>query len=123
MSRGSRRASDGRLAFVEVADLHRLGSPGESPHASRTRRGESLIDLFAPAHENQPAAELPSADAGVDDGVHAGVADLLDLAEVEHNQPHVQLRLAQRPHELRHRRGAELPRDVHPGRVRTAIRP
>jgi hypothetical protein len=105
-----------------VADLHCLGGPGQSPKASRARRQESPVDLFGPAHENQPAADLPSADAGVDDGVEASAVDVLDLGEVEHNEPRLQLGLAKCPHEPRDCRDAELSRDVHPDRVGAAIR-
>lgn len=83
--------------WVEVADLHRLTGPGEVPHASSALRSKSLVDVPGPADEHQPAALLPSTDAGVGDGLHTGGVDLLELAQVEHHEPYLQPGLVQCP--------------------------
>jgi hypothetical protein len=59
------------------------------------------VDVWEAAQENQPATGLSAADARVDDRAHAGSVDECELAEIEHDQPSLQLRLAERVLQLR----------------------
>jgi hypothetical protein len=105
---------DGRLDWVYVADLDISGASGQGEHA---------VGVWGGAQEHQLATQSTGADAGVHDRAHAGTVHEPELAQVEHNQPRLQLRLAQYSHELRHRRAVQLASYVHPGSVRTAVGP
>lgn len=71
---------------VSVADV--LGGAGEREHA---------VDALAPAQEQDATPGPPQADAGIDDGVHAGAVDEPEVAQVEDDDASVQARLAQQP--------------------------
>jgi hypothetical protein len=90
---------DERLYGVGVADVDLGGAAGQREHA---------VDVWAAAHEDQPAAVLPGAEAGVDDGVHAGAVHEGELAQVEHGEVRQLLRLVQCPRELWCRRDIQL---------------
>ena len=90
---------DWPLDRVGVADVDVVGA---------ARQREDAVDVGAAAHENQPTAVLPCAEAGVDDGVHAGAVDEGELAQIEHGQVHQLLRLVQRPLERWCRRDVQL---------------
>ena len=79
---------DGWLQRVGVGDVDIGGAAGQREHA---------VDLGPAAHEDQPAAVLPGAEAGVDDGVHAGTVHEGELAQVEHGEVRQLLRLPSLP--------------------------
>ena len=74
-----------------TADVDIAGAAGQREHA---------VDLWAAAHEDQPAAVLPGPDAGVDDRVHARAVHEGELAQVEHSEVRQLLSLTQRSCEL-----------------------
>ena len=98
---------------VEVADLDRIGTPGQREYA---------VYIGRAAQEDESATEPTSVDAGVDDGVDARTVHERELAQVEQDESRLLLRLAQRPLQLRCRREIQLARDVHPGSVQAAVR-
>ena len=100
-----RRLLDWRLRWVQFADLELIRAPAEREHA---------IDAPGTAQEHQPAGRLSSPAAGVDDRVHAGAVDELELAKIEHDQPRLQLRLAQRLLQPRHHRDVQSTGELHP---------
>ena len=105
---------DGGLDRVEVAVLDVGGVAGQR---------EDAVDVRRAAQEHQPAAELPCARAGVDDGVHAGAVHELELAHVEDDEPRLRVGIAQRLLQLRRRVDVQLAREVHPRGVEAAIGP
>jgi hypothetical protein len=65
------------LQWVGVGDVDVGGAAGQR---------EDAVDVWAAAHEDQAAAGLPSAESGVDDGVHRGTVHEGELAQVQDGQ-------------------------------------
>ncbi len=89
-----------RCRALEVGDLDVVDAAGQH---------EQAVDARVTAHEHQAPAVLPRASAGLDDRVHAGAAHERELAQIEHDEPRLRLRVGQRAFQLRRRRDIERP--------------